>query len=124
MHAKGYPKQCTDEPLGTYFVSVPTFVSGYMYDLKQQMQDKGMGDDYTAPSVATYIDCTPFVINNQQFYLQLGCADKTTQALAVNIYTDSSCTQRSVVNGYDDSTIDVSAIEVSSGVGFLCVVGR
>lgn len=71
-----------------------------------------LGQEYEYPEVSKYIYCTPYVIENVQYYFQLGCADGTTQALAVNIYEDDTCTKRSTVDGMDDSTLDVSAISV------------
>ena len=50
--------------------------------------------------------------NSGYYYMQLGCADSSTQAIAVNIYQDNQCTKRSIVDGMDDSTIDVSEIQV------------
>ena len=75
------------------------------------MQDQGY-DDYVAPDVAQYIACTRVVIQNDEYWLQLGCADGTSQALSVNIYSDNTCTTRSSVDGYDDSNIDTSELEV------------
>jgi hypothetical protein len=79
--------------------------------IQQEMEDQGY-ENWETPEVAQYVECTGFVIENQQFYMQLGCADGTSQALAVNIYKDNECTQRSVVDGYDDSNIDVSEVQV------------
>jgi len=110
MHEHGYQKQCTDDPTGTYIAPVPYFLDGYLKDIAQEMEDQGY--EYQAPDVAQYIECTPFVIENVQYYFQVGCADGTSQALAVNIYEDNACTTRSVVDGFDDSNIDVSSIQV------------
>lgn len=52
------------------------------------------------------------VITPLQYYLQLGCADGTSQAVAVNIYSDNTCETRDVQDGYDDANIDVSEIQV------------
>jgi hypothetical protein len=112
MHPNGYKKQCQDEPLGTYIAPVPTFVGAYLDDMASEMAD--VGQDYEYPAVSQYVYCSPFVIENVEYYFQLGCADGTTQALAVNIYKDNTCTQRSTVEGgWDDSNIDVSEIQVS-----------
>lgn len=110
MHPHGYQKQCNDNPMGTYIAPVSYFVDGYLQDIAYDMQEQGY--DYETPDVAQYVSCTAYTIQNQEYYLQLGCADDTSQALAVNIYTDSSCTKRSQINGYDDSNIDVSKIQV------------
>jgi hypothetical protein len=104
-------KQCADEPMGTYIAPVPNFMAGYLENIQQSKEDQGY-DDWEAPEVAQYIDCTAFEIENQQYYFQLGCADGTSQALAVNIYSDNTCNTRSIVQGYDDSNIDVSALKV------------
>jgi hypothetical protein len=119
MHAKGAQKHCADDPIGTYIAPVPYFVQGYIQDYAQDMEEQGY--DYEYPAVATYISCTAFTIQNQQFYFQLGCADGTSQALAVNIYTDKACTTRSVVDGYDDSNIDVSEIKVRDDTLLTCI---
>ena len=112
VHEHGYQKQCGDEPVGTYITPVPYFMEGYLNEMEQEMEEQGY--DYEQPDVAQYLQCTAFVINNQQFYFQVGCADDTSQAIAVNIYEDNACTVRSIVDGYDDTNIDVSAIQVSS----------
>jgi len=111
MHEHGYQKQCMDDPTGTYIAPVPYFVDGYLQEIQMEMEEQGY-EDYQAPDVAQYVSCTPFVIQNVQYYFQLGCADGTSQALAVNIYEDNTCTKRSVVDGFDDTNIDVSAIQV------------
>ena len=110
-----YYKQCTDEPLGTFISPVPEFVEGYLSYYFQIQQDKG-NDDYMVPAVAQYTECTRQVIQNQEYYLKLGCADGTSQSLAVNIYSDNTCTTKSSIDGYDDSNIDVSGIQVSAAV--------
>jgi hypothetical protein len=108
-------KQCADTPMGTYITPVPNFMAGYLENIQQAKADQG-NDDWEAPEVAQYIECTAFEIENQQFYFQLGCADGTSQALAVNIYSENTCTNRSIVQGYDDSNIDVSALKVRAVV--------
>ena len=107
----GY-KQCSDEALGTYITPVPNFVEGFLNYKLQIMEDQG-NDDYVAPDVAQYTECTRVVIQNQQYWLRLGCTDGTTQKLAVNIYSDNTCSTRSKVDGYDDSNIDTSDLVVS-----------
>jgi len=103
---------CSDTPIGTYISPVPRFVQGYIKKEIQHAQDQG-NDDYEQPDILQYAYCTEFVIENQIYYFQLGCSDDSTQKLAVNIYSDNTCTTRSVVDGYDDSNLDVSAIQVS-----------
>ena len=112
MFSKSY-NQCSDEPMGTYITPVPTFVAAYINQLDSNNQDQGY-DDYVAPDAATYIDCTQVVIQNKEYYLQLGCTDGTSQSISVNIYQDNTCETRSTVDGYDDSNIDVSEIKVST----------
>jgi hypothetical protein len=112
VHPRGYQKQCSDDPMGTYVAPVPYFMNGWLQEIVMEMSDQGY--DYQVPSAAQFIGCTPYQFNGQQYYFQLGCADGTTQALAVNIYSDNTCTTRSLVDGYDDSNIDVSALQVRS----------
>lgn len=111
VHAQGY-KQCTDEPVGTYITPVPNFLQGYLEYYLQIQEDKG-NEDFELPDAANYAYCTRAVIQNEEYWLQIGCSDGTTQSLSVNIYSDNTCTTRSVVDGYDDSNIDVSDIQVS-----------
>ena len=113
----GY-NHCTDDALGTYITSVPEYMLGYLAQKEQDTEDQGY--EYEEPEVAQYAYCTPFEIENQMFYFQLGCADDTTEKLAVNIYTDNTCTTRSAVDGYDDSNIDVSAIQVMITLSLFC----
>jgi hypothetical protein len=110
IHPDGYKKQCQDQPLGTYTAPVPNFVGAYLNDIASTMADSGK--EYTYPSVAEYLYCTPYVIENTQYYFQLGCADGNTLKLAVNIYKDNACSVRSTVDDMDDANIDVSEIQV------------
>lgn len=112
VHPRGSQKQCADDPMGTYIAPVPYFMNGYLQEIAMEMNDQGY--EYQVPSAAQFIACTPYQFNGQQYYFQLGCADGTTQALAVNIYSDNTCTTRSLVDGYDDSNIDVSSLQVRS----------
>jgi hypothetical protein len=102
---------CTSEPIGTYVSPVPSYMYGHMKELDQKNADRGY-DDYVEPDVAQYIECTRYDIQGTYYYLQLGCADDSTQNLAVNIYKDDQCTKRSAPEGYDDATIDVAELEV------------
>jgi hypothetical protein len=111
VHEHGY-KQCSDEPVGTYMTPVPTFMEGYLKYYLQIQEDKGY-DDYELPDAANYAYCTRVVKNNQEYWLQLGCSDSTSQQIAVNIYSDNTCTTRSSVDGSDDANVDVSGIQVS-----------
>jgi hypothetical protein len=118
VHEHGYQKNCGDDPIGTYIAPVPYFLDGYIRELATEAEDQGY--DYEAPDVAQYIQCTAFAIDGVQYYFQFGCADGTSQALAVNIYTEETCTTRSdEVDGWDDSTLDVSGVKV--GLQSLCV---
>jgi hypothetical protein len=110
VHAHGY-KQCTDDPVGTYITSVPNFLQGYLEYYLQIQEDKG-NEDYELPDAANYAYCTRTVIQNEEYWLQIGCTDGSSQSLSVNIYSDNTCTTRSVVEGYDDANIDVSEIQV------------
>mmetsp|Transcript_29700 Transcript_29700/g.49019 ORF Transcript_29700/g.49019 Transcript_29700/m.49019 type:complete len:418 (+) Transcript_29700:193-1446(+) len=104
----GY-KQCSDDPMGTYITSVPTFVNAYLDQQYQNAQDLNQ-DDYATP--ASYTDCTRTVIQNVEYWTQLGCTDGTSLSLSVNIYTDNECTIRNEENGSDDASIDVSDIQL------------
>jgi len=104
-------QQCSDEPIGTYIAPVPVFLEGYLAQYAQAMEDKG-NDDYVAPDAAQYTACTAFQSRNTYYYFQIGCADGTSQELAVNIYSDNTCTTRSQVDGIDDANIDVSKIQL------------
>lgn len=103
---------CTSDPIGTYVTPVPYYMQGYLGQEQQKYQEMGQ-DDYVVPDAAQYISCIPYETNSGYYWMQLGCADDSTQSLAVNIYKDNECTKRSTVDGYDDSTIDVSSIQVS-----------
>ena len=111
VHEHGY-KQCTDDPVGTYITPVPNFMEGYLKYYSQIQQDKGY-NDYQLPESADYAYCTNTVKNNVEYYVQIGCSDISTQSLAVNIYSDNTCTTRSSQGGYDDANIDVSELQVS-----------
>jgi len=119
---KGY-KQCSDEPMGTYMTSVPTFVSAFMDQLGENAIDIGI-DDYTTPDSADYINCSQYESQSGNiYYVQLGCTDGTSQSLSVNIYKDNICTQPDVENGYDDAQgIDVSDLQLPFKQCQACVV--
>ncbi len=120
VHEHGY-KQCSDEPLGTYITPVANFLEGYLQYYTQLQQDKGY-DDYETPESAQYEYCTRTVVENTEYWLQVGCSDGTSQSIAVNIYSDNTCTTRSSVDGYDDANIDVSDIQVSLPACLLAVL--
>ena len=110
---------CTDSPMGTYISSVPTFTSAYLDQAADNAADAG--EDYEYPEMATYVDCTNKQINGVDYYLQLGCNDDDSSQLAVNIYTDAQCTERSVVDGYDDANM-VMDFSVSFNKCTPCVI--
>lgn len=111
VHEQGY-KQCTDDPVGTYVTPVPNFLQGYLQYYLQIQSDKGY-DDFELPDAAKYAYCQRIVIQNQEYWLQMGCTDGDHQSISVNMYTDNTCTTRSTVGeGFDDANIDVSAIQV------------
>ena len=104
-------KQCSDEPKGTYIVPVPLFIDAYMNQVALNKADLGI-DDWSIPANAAYTSCTQVNVQNQIIYVQLGCTDGTSQSISVNIYSDNTCETRDISNGFDDSTIDVSDIQV------------
>mmetsp|Transcript_25422 Transcript_25422/g.37146 ORF Transcript_25422/g.37146 Transcript_25422/m.37146 type:complete len:417 (-) Transcript_25422:191-1441(-) len=104
-------KQCSDEPIGTYIVPVSVFVAGWTDEMAQKNADEGI-DDYVAPDAAEYVACSQKVVNNVEYYLQVGCADGTTQAIGVNIYSDNTCETRDVEHGSDDANVDLSEIQI------------
>jgi hypothetical protein len=108
-----YYQQCQDTPIGTYITPAPIFLQGYLQYYMQIQEDKGY-DDYELPEAADYAYCTRVVIQNEEYWLQIGCTDGNSLSISVNIYSDNTCTTRSVVDGYDDANIDVSEIQVSS----------
>ena len=111
LYEQGY-KQCINDPLGTYYVDVPRYLEAYFTQMADNADNEGV--EYEAPSVAQYTSCTQFVTDSgAEYYVQLGCADSGTQKLAVNIFTDNACTQRSTKYGSDDAAIDVTDIGVS-----------
>lgn len=114
---------CTSNPIGTYVTPVPYYVQGYLAQEQQKTQDMGQ-DDYVYPEAAEYVSCMPYETNSGYYWMQLGCADDTTQSLAVNIYSDNECTKRSIVDGYDDSTIDVSDVQVSVDLAFVGMINQ
>ena len=105
-----YSNHCSDTPLGTYVATVPTFVNAYLQQLADNAADSGeyADGDFQYPNMANYVDCTSYTdVNGDQYYVQLGCNDDDFSQLAVNIYTDNTCTTPSAVDGYDDSNIQL-----------------
>lgn len=116
----GY-KQCSDDPMGTYITPTPNFVSAYLDQVEVNELDKG-NDDYVTPDTAAYTSCTQTVIQNTEYWVQIGCDDTDSQKLAVNIYSDNTCETRSLVDGYDDANIDVSDLQLPFKQCQACVV--
>lgn len=114
VHTEAW-NQCVDDAEGTYITPVPNFMEGYLTQYLQTQQDKG-NDDYALPDASQYVYCTRVVKNGEEYWLQLGCADGTSQELAVNIYSDNTCTTRSSLNGIDDANVDVSDMQVCNQV--------
>jgi hypothetical protein len=113
----GY-KQCGDTPIGTYVTTVPNFINGYMNQKAQDAEDQGQ--DFEYPDVSQFIACTAYDINNQNYYLQFGCSDETSQAVAIRIFDDNACTKLSSVDSSVLAEIDVSTIQVRERFQFSC----
>lgn len=107
----GNGDQCMKTPLGTFYATVPDYMKGWTDEIEQKMQDTGV-DDYVAPEAANYQYCTPKEVNGEVFYLMLGCADDTTQSIAVNVYSDDQCKKKLTYGDTDDARIDISDIQV------------
>ena len=58
----GYKTMCTDDPMGTYMTTVPTFVGAYLDQLEANAQDQGI-DDYETPESAQFVECYPYQTN-------------------------------------------------------------
>lgn len=119
LFENGY-KQCGDTPIGTYVTTVPNFLNGLMNQKAQDVEDQGQDFDY--PDVAQYIACIAYEINNQNYYLQFGCSDETSQVVAVNVFDDNACTKPSSVDRSALSDLDVSSIQVRASIQFLVKV--
>ena len=104
MFEKSY-NHCSDNPMGTYITSVPTFVNAYILQLEENAYD--IGDSFEEPELAQYLECTYKQIGGKDYYLQLGCSDASPLYLAVNIYSDAQCTTPSTINGYDDANVPI-----------------
>ncbi|KAL7462681.1 hypothetical protein ACHAXS_005385 [Conticribra weissflogii] len=96
---------CTDAAIGTYAASVPTFVNAYLEQLQNNANDSHV--DFAYPEMADYLDCTYRQVNGRDYYLQLGCSDVSSRALAVNIYEDGQCSKASSLDGYDDANVPI-----------------
>jgi len=115
-----YYNHCSDKSVGTYMIDVPTFMSAYLGQLDLNGKDM-YGDDYETPA-GTYIDCYPYELNNNVYYVQMGCTDGNSQSLSVNLYKDNTCTQHDRnADGIDDTTIDVSDLQPPFGTCTSCV---
>jgi hypothetical protein len=119
---QGYRSMCTDEPMGTYMTSVPTFVGAYVDQLEANALDQGI-DDYASPESAQFIECYPFQTNENLYYVRVGCTDGTSQSLAVNIYKDNTCeTPWEDAAGNDDASFDISDIQIPFKQCQACVI--
>ena len=114
LFENGY-KQCGDTPIGTYVTSVPNFLNGIMNQKAQDAEDQGQ-DDFDYPDAAQYIACTAYAINNNNYYLQFGCSDETSQAVTINIFYDNACTKPASVDRSGIDAVDVSSIQVSTSI--------
>jgi len=118
----GYKTMCTDDPMGTYMTTVPTFVGAYLDQLEANAQDQGI-DDYETPESAQFVECYPYQTNQNLYYVQVGCTDGTSQSLAVNIYKDETCeTPWDDELGSDDASFDISDIQVPFKQCKACVI--
>jgi hypothetical protein len=97
--------------MGTYVTDVPTFVYAYMQQKKLNQQDLG-NDDYVTPDEIQYTECTRRVVDNVEYFVQLGCSDYSTLALSLNVYKDNICSESDTVSGSDDANADISALQV------------
>jgi hypothetical protein len=82
-----------------YYTEVRTFVSAWIAQTKsvQQQQQgnyyKTNNNNHRSYTAESYLECTPQQVNGGgTMYVRLGCSSTSTQALAVNLYIDSSCT--------------------------------
>lgn len=120
MYEKYY-KHCTDSPMGHYYVDVPTFTAAYIDQLSSNAAD--MGENYEVPEAATYTSCYPYTSSSGSvYYVQIGCADGTSQKLAVNHYKDNLCTTpNKSSSGSDDTSLDISSLSVPFQQCLQCV---
>lgn len=111
IHEKYY-NHCTDRAVGHYYVDVPTFMNAYVNQLESNAND--MGQEYERPEAASYTSCYPYTSSSGNvYYVQIGCADGSSQKLAVNHYKDNLCTTPSKNSyGSDDTALDVSSLSV------------
>jgi len=115
----GY-KQCSDQPSGTYITPVPYFVDAYLDQVALIEEDKG-NEDYERPESSMYTACIQTKIQNNMYYVQVGCSDLDTQQLSVNIYEENTCETKSTIEGMDDANIDISDIEIPFKLCQACV---
>lgn len=89
--------ECSDGSEG-FYTDVPTYVAA------MNKHDK---NTYVADS---YLDCIEKKVRGKPYYVRLGCSTTSTQALAVNLYEDSSCSTLSTLGSITE--LDVSDLEV------------
>jgi len=114
------PQQCSDNPVGTYYTPVSTFLQAYLSQLVANQMDMG-NDDFALPGAAEYAQCTYTTISGEPYYLMAGCADGDSKAIAANIYSDDACQNRSAVDGSDDTNVDMSEVQIPFGSCKACV---
>jgi len=123
LYEKGYNQCLTGhKPMGTYYVSVPTFAQAYFAQAADNAYHQGL--DYTESSLAQYTSCAEFVTDSgTTYYVKLGCASSGVHRLAVNIFTDNTCRNQVTDSSYDSSSaIDVSDIQITFGSCATCVI--
>jgi len=89
--------ECSDGSEG-FYTDVPTYVAA------MNKHDK---NTYVADS---YLDCIEKKVRGKPYYVRLGCSTTSTQALAVNLYEDSSCSTLSTLGSITE--LDVSDLEI------------
>ena len=116
-------KQCSNDPLGTYYVPVPYFLQAYLQQLQSNQIDMG-NDDYELPAESAYSECTNKAVGGVDYYVMAGCDDTDRHKLAVNIYSDNTCEtpSKDAVSGMDDADIDISDIQIPFQQCQQCVI--
>ena len=117
----GY-KQCSNSPLGTYYVPVQYFLQAYLQQVEANQIDMG-NEDYELPAESVYSECTYKAVNGVDYYVMAGCDDTDRHQLAVNIYSDNTCeTPSKNAAGMDDANIDISDIQIPFQQCQQCVI--
>ena len=117
----GY-KQCSNSPLGTYYVPVQYFLQAYLQQVEANQIDMG-NEDYELPAESAYSECTYKAVDGVDYYVMAGCDDADRHRLAVNIYSDNTCeTPSKDAAGMDDANIDISDIQIPFQQCQQCVI--